>query len=371
MLLLNGSANRDETKFADPDRYDIHRTGGHLSFGQGLHFCLGSALARLEGAGRVRRGPQAVDRLGRRLRERQQGADIQRAGLGAAAGQDRVARRRRSRASIFEMRLSKLASRPRGASTTSRRVPTTSRESSSGSDVAPVRHSTGDRRKAADLPNVTGVDAAHRLCPPKMNHCQSARRYRIVRRQTSEHRISCSAVNSRSLHTLVPVRRFDDAFTLGRAPGSGDDRDVLAEHRRTANFSPNPDTCTERTLTVAATRPATGRRDGGTISRHGRCNYSESADACSRGIDQLLLFLDNSRRPRQRPMSSGGSMEAPLTRRHRSRRRQGCAAHRAVDQILVPPVESSPGPGVTGSGPVGAREFVPSWSRVTARMVAG
>jgi cytochrome P450 len=48
MLLLNGSANRDESRFTDPDRYDIHREGGHLSFGQGLHFCLGSALARLE-----------------------------------------------------------------------------------------------------------------------------------------------------------------------------------------------------------------------------------------------------------------------------------------------------------------------------------
>ncbi|GAA4289963.1 cytochrome P450 [Mycobacterium paraffinicum] len=49
MLLLNGSANRDERHFTDPDRYDIHRAGSHLSFGQGLHFCLGSALARMEG----------------------------------------------------------------------------------------------------------------------------------------------------------------------------------------------------------------------------------------------------------------------------------------------------------------------------------
>jgi cytochrome P450 len=48
MLLLNASANRDETQFPDPDRFDIHRRGSHLSFGQGLHFCLGSALARLE-----------------------------------------------------------------------------------------------------------------------------------------------------------------------------------------------------------------------------------------------------------------------------------------------------------------------------------
>jgi hypothetical protein len=50
MLLLNGSANRDERKFADADRFDIHRSiGRHLSFGYGLHHCLGAALARLEG----------------------------------------------------------------------------------------------------------------------------------------------------------------------------------------------------------------------------------------------------------------------------------------------------------------------------------
>lgn len=49
VLLLVGSANRDERVFGDPDRYDIGRdTSKLMSFGSGRHFCLGAALARLE-----------------------------------------------------------------------------------------------------------------------------------------------------------------------------------------------------------------------------------------------------------------------------------------------------------------------------------
>jgi len=49
VLLLIGSANRDERVFPDPDVYDLHRdTSEHLSFGRGIHFCLGASLARLE-----------------------------------------------------------------------------------------------------------------------------------------------------------------------------------------------------------------------------------------------------------------------------------------------------------------------------------
>jgi cytochrome P450 len=50
MVFVIGSANRDDRRFPDGDLFDIHRElTRHLTFGNGIHLCMGSALARMEG----------------------------------------------------------------------------------------------------------------------------------------------------------------------------------------------------------------------------------------------------------------------------------------------------------------------------------
>lgn len=50
MMFIIAAANRDHRRYPDPDRFDIHRdVGQQPTFGRGIHYCLGAALARLEG----------------------------------------------------------------------------------------------------------------------------------------------------------------------------------------------------------------------------------------------------------------------------------------------------------------------------------
>jgi hypothetical protein len=61
-----GGANRDPNTFEQPDRFDIHRRNAreHVAFSSGIHYCLGAALARMEGEVALRRLFERFPELG-------------------------------------------------------------------------------------------------------------------------------------------------------------------------------------------------------------------------------------------------------------------------------------------------------------------
>ena len=72
VVVLLGSANRDERRFPEPDRFDVMRdTRGHVAFGFGAHFCLGASLARLEAKAALEALVPELPRLARVRPERE------------------------------------------------------------------------------------------------------------------------------------------------------------------------------------------------------------------------------------------------------------------------------------------------------------
>ena len=64
VMMLYGSANRDEAAFAAADRFDVRReVSNHVAFGAGIHLCLGAPLARLEAATLIRALVARVERF--------------------------------------------------------------------------------------------------------------------------------------------------------------------------------------------------------------------------------------------------------------------------------------------------------------------
>ena len=87
MLFLLGSANRDDRRFPDGDSFDIHRNDGrHLTFGNGIHLCMGSALARMEGCIALEEVLARFPEWEIDMDQRPAVTDVDRPGLGDPAG---------------------------------------------------------------------------------------------------------------------------------------------------------------------------------------------------------------------------------------------------------------------------------------------
>ena len=92
MLLLNGSANRDEHQFPDPDRFDIHRRGSSPELRAGTALLPRLGAGPTGSSGGLRRGPQTLAGLGSRLRQRRTRAHRKRPRVGTLTRLHRMSR---------------------------------------------------------------------------------------------------------------------------------------------------------------------------------------------------------------------------------------------------------------------------------------
>ncbi|WP_205354021.1 cytochrome P450 [Embleya scabrispora] len=99
VLMLIGAANRDPVRYREPQRFDPWRAeSGSLSFGAGIHFCVGAMLARLEAAVAFPRRADPDHRL-TNLDHRPLGADPRRSGWATNAGASDIGHRHTARPS--------------------------------------------------------------------------------------------------------------------------------------------------------------------------------------------------------------------------------------------------------------------------------